>query len=78
MYASLASKQAEYYKATLERSIFGTIEQKITWLMLLLLIDLIENKKKDDDDKSNDEATPTDTKRWPARLSSEKAKKRLK
>jgi len=41
-----------------------------------------ENKKKNDDkkddNKSDDEATPIDIKRCPARLSSEKAKKKLK
>lgn len=51
------------------------------------MVDYIEeNKKKDDilteeakkDDSLTEEATPMDTKKYPTRLSSEKAKKRIK
>ena len=42
-----------------------------------LLVDFIEEKNKKGD-KIDDEATPMEAKRCPARVSSEKAKKRLK
>ena len=78
VYAPLAPKQAEYYKATLERTIFGkNCFKKQHDLCSIVDIDLIEENKKGDD-KKDDEATPIDTKRYPARMSSEKAKKRLK
>lgn len=44
---------------------------------VLLSVDFIEENKKKDD-TTIDETTPCDVKRYPARLSSEKAKKRLK
>ena len=44
---------------------------------VLLLVELIAENKKEED-TTVDEATPTDVKRYPARRSSEKAKKRLK
>ena len=77
VYAPLATKQAQYYKATLERTIFGkNCLRKYNMMCVLLLIDFIEENKKAAD-KKDDETTPIDTKR-PARVSSEKAKKRLK
>lgn len=46
-------------------------------MRVLLLVELIAENKKEED-TTVDEATPTDVKRYPARRSSEKAKKRLK
>ena len=46
-------------------------------MICVLFVDFIEENKKVDD-KKDDEATPIDTKRCLKRLSSEKAKKRLK
>ena len=50
---------------------------KICNVRVLLLVELIAGNKKEED-TTVDEATPTDVKRYPARRSSEKAKKRLK
>lgn len=43
-----------------------------------MLIEFIESNKQKDNGKVDDEATPVDGKRYPHRLSSERAKKRLK
>lgn len=48
-------------------------------ISVTLLVELIAvNKKKEEDDTTIDGETPMDVKRYPARRSSEKAKKRLK